>query len=269
MIIYPDTLIEEYVNGSSTVKLSEKYNIHHATIRDYLVRNGIVMRSNKDNSRRYSVNHEAFSSIDSEKAAYWLGFLYADGYVSSVNGKRVGLSLATKDEGHIVKFADFIQSNYPIGHYMASGYSNSKYSRLIIASDKMYDDLVKHGVVEHKTTILKYPTDIPDELERHFIRGYVDGDGCVTYNGNSYSMSVVSTNDFLDGCIDFFNRKGVYKHSKRENRFEECPAISLRLTGETAYLVMKLLYEESSVYLDRKYERVQSAINYFSRLYQQ
>ena len=38
------------------------------------------------------------------------------------------------------------------------------------------------GVVPSKTFKLTYPTWLNENLENHFIRGYFDGDGCVTFN---------------------------------------------------------------------------------------
>jgi HNH endonuclease len=37
-------LVEEYVNGTSTIVLGKKYGIHYSTVRERLLENGIVMR---------------------------------------------------------------------------------------------------------------------------------------------------------------------------------------------------------------------------------
>ena len=38
---------------------------------------------------RYSVNQEFFKDIDTEEKAYWLGFIYADGSISSQPLKKI------------------------------------------------------------------------------------------------------------------------------------------------------------------------------------
>ena len=43
-------------------------------------------------NRKYYFNNEYFDRIDTEEKAYWLGFLYADGYISS-NNNGFGCSL--------------------------------------------------------------------------------------------------------------------------------------------------------------------------------
>ena len=45
-------------------------------------------------------NECSFDTIDTEEKAYWLGFMYADGYISSKNN-QIGLSLAVKDIEHL------------------------------------------------------------------------------------------------------------------------------------------------------------------------
>ena len=45
---------------------------------------------------KYHINPNYFESIDNEWKAYWLGFMYADGWVGS-NGNSVGLALQRKD----------------------------------------------------------------------------------------------------------------------------------------------------------------------------
>lgn len=50
-----------------------------------------------------------FETIDTEEKAYWLGFLYADGYVSKYNQIEVALSL--EDEEHLHKLKRFVNTN--------------------------------------------------------------------------------------------------------------------------------------------------------------
>ena len=56
-----------------------------------------MKRYNFDITRRkYQVNEFFFDEIDSEEKAYWLGFIYADGYVNT-NGNKFGINLSLKD----------------------------------------------------------------------------------------------------------------------------------------------------------------------------
>ncbi|MFB6211001.1 MAG: homing endonuclease associated repeat-containing protein [Halobacteriales archaeon] len=64
----------------------------------------------------YSVNEDYFETIDTAEKAYWLGFLYGDGYTFDSDDGRVffGLELGVKDRHHLVKFKETIESKHPI-----------------------------------------------------------------------------------------------------------------------------------------------------------
>ena len=70
------------------------------------------------------INSNYFETIDTEHKAYWLGFIYADGYLSiSGKTKRMGVSLCLKDKVHLQNFSKCIESNYPIHEYeVSNGY---------------------------------------------------------------------------------------------------------------------------------------------------
>lgn len=70
-----------------------KYNVSGCLIIRILKDNSITIR--RRGGRKYRVNVNFFENIDTEEKAYWLGFLYADGYncekrhySSTVAGKR-------------------------------------------------------------------------------------------------------------------------------------------------------------------------------------
>ena len=58
--------------------------------------------------RKYNLNENFFDELN-EKSAYWLGFLYADGYVSSYENS-IGISLKSEDINHLEKFKNFLNS---------------------------------------------------------------------------------------------------------------------------------------------------------------
>lgn len=67
---------------------------------------------NKQNMCKF--NEHIFDNIDTEEKAYWLGFIFADGYISSLNAKYKNvfeLSLSIKDLNHIKKFNSFMEYN--------------------------------------------------------------------------------------------------------------------------------------------------------------
>ena len=69
--------------------------------------------------RLYTLNENFFETIDTEDKAYWLGFIYADGYItkSKTGQHNLGIKLSIKDLAHLQKFALDIKTNKPIGIY--------------------------------------------------------------------------------------------------------------------------------------------------------
>lgn len=264
-------IIEEYKNGISPYKMIEKIpelkgkrpSVIYGILKRLNVQTGkkiIVTDEQKIKRRKYTVDDNYFNVIDTEEKAYWLGFLYADGYIVSGSDK-IGISLGIADKGHLLKFKQAISSTYPINDYkVKSGYKpGALYSRILITSKQIKNDLINLGVVKNKTLILKFPTTIPNYLIRHFIRGYFDGDGSLTYGskqicGNSnYSIKFVGTKEMIEGIKRYFNLS-----IKEEQRYPDKNLNNYSLTIGGNIQVTKILdhlYENSKVFLDRKYKR--------------
>lgn len=95
--------IQLYQTGMPMLKVCSTTGIRFSTLQRHLQQRGLS-RSNKQNSRKYQVDHGYFNTIDSEEKAYWLGFLYADGYVSKrAKQKLVGCALQKSDSPHLDK----------------------------------------------------------------------------------------------------------------------------------------------------------------------
>ena len=144
-----------------------------------------------------------FETIDTEEKAYWLGFLYADGSVGSTDN-RIELGLAEKDLKQIEKFKNFIGIPNKISYR-----ATSKSYRYTFKSIPCKTDLIKQGCVPKKSLILKFPTkeQVPQDLIKHFIRGFFDGDGCISIsemNGKPHIFTVITgVSDMLQSISDF------------------------------------------------------------------
>lgn len=259
-------IIDLYNSGIGADTIGKQLNINRNKVYTVLKKFNIPRRNNKTKGRRYTHNHNYFETIDTEHKAYWLGFFYADGFVNSnkdhPNG--FGISISETDRGHLEKFKLDIEATNPINTYtQTSGYSNnSKYCRLIMTSEKTKNDLIDKGVLEHKTDILQFPTmeQVPMELIHHFIRGYFDGDGCLSYtntdtNKNYYKVKILGTDDFLDGINEFLINKNI-ANIKHYFKRKEYQAVSSMELNETQSLnLLNCLYQDATISLDRKYNR--------------
>lgn len=275
-----------YIQGKSSIEIAKIYNKTPSSIGGLLRRRNIPIRSNKQNSRKYFHNENYFETIDSEDKAYWLGFIYADGFITSkIQGEaqKLGITLAAQDKHHLEKFKECIQATNPIKTYKASISScynpNTIYSRILLSSQKLVDDIKDKGVTENKTNIIKFPTEkqVPKQLINHFIRGYLDGDGCISISHRTtrnikieFSIKILGTNDFLDGIKIFIENNTSIKINKYYLRKEYQTVKCLEFFGNKQVKnFLDLIYKNSTIYLDRKYERYIQLCNYYnSRAYQ-
>ena len=109
----------------------------------------------------YHFNENFFEKIDNELAAYWLGFLYADGcIITPQQGEQeFKLALAQQDEDALINFKADLNSTYPIREDSSRHKKNPNHQIQLIhslRSQKTVDDLKKLGCVERKSLILKF-----------------------------------------------------------------------------------------------------------------
>ncbi|MFX1377162.1 MAG: LAGLIDADG family homing endonuclease [Promethearchaeota archaeon] len=126
--------------------------------------------------RKYhpNIKLDYFEKINTKSKAYWLGFFYADGYISNIrNNKIFGIKVGIKDEKIVDKFINEIGIN-PIYKKVVDGQTKA---RIQITCDKIASDLEKHGVIKKKSNLLELPIFDNRELYLSFLLGYFDGDG--------------------------------------------------------------------------------------------
>lgn len=233
-----------------------------------MVTNLIKKYGNRDPKKLIEVDRDYFGTINTEEKAYWLGFLYADGSVTRRNsGGVVDLTLGIEDESHIVKFKNSLGYKGKI-KYRSVKLKNKTHKavRLTICSDELSSDLIKLGCIENKSLLIEFPKEsqVPINLVRHFIRGYVDGDGCLGIYNGKISFSVIGTKSFLESIknhlLNELGELGIMNvHS--DKRWNNDVTSYISKGGNYAKAILKYLYEDSSIYLDRKYKKYLEIIN--------
>ena len=240
---------KEYASSTKGIReLSKKYNIQRQVFTGWLLAKNYTIE-NKRASKSFNIHY--FDSIDTEEKAYWLGFLFADGAITQYNHSYdIELSLKIDDKEHVEKFAKALNKEYVN--------NNSTYrSRCILGSKHMFNVLTSYGCTQRKSLSLKFPNKniFKDKsLIRHFIRGYVDGDGCLSYGNKEHTracVSILGTKDFLDGIKNEFNTTSNYSNNSKNQDITKV----LSYNGKLGYAFSKYLYENSTIYLKRKYER--------------
>lgn len=233
--------------------------------------------------QKYHYNKDFFKIIDTEEKAYALGFFYADGYNSykeSENSTECVISVCQleQDIDILEKLRTAINSDYIFTESIQSTNGKKKY-KFAIYNKELAIDLHKLGAVNNKSLILKFPSNdiVPENLMRHFIRGYFDGDGCI-WSGKPKIMEFKSGKRFIHnmkftftGCISFIDplqdylikvgvvsRKTKLNFSKaKDPNNNTCNKVcTMEYSGRKQIeKLFNYLYNDSTIYGNRKYNK--------------
>ena len=215
---------------------------------------------------KYTLDDTVFETIDTEEKAYWLGFLYADGY-NHESKTCISLRLQEPDLEILEKFQKFLKTDCPIKSYERNTRIGKyrKYYELYICSPKISSDLTKLGCIQAKTYIIEFPSVsiIPPTLIRHFIRGYFDGDGCLsithrkdrTSNSKCYQFNITGKVEVIQVIQNYLcNACQITKTTIAGSN--KSFAKRIHWAGKNVVTkIMNYLYQNSTIYLKRKHDK--------------
>ena len=150
--------------------------------------------------KRKKFNEDYFEVIDTPEKAYFLGFIFADGCLIN-NPKeyryKLVIKIHNKDEDMLKRFISLLDSEVEIWRS-----KNRDISEIGFSSKKMINDLKNLGIHQNKTYTIEYPK-IDEKLEKHFLRGYFDGDGCIRINKDKRDQSKRGDLRIVGGSVKF------------------------------------------------------------------
>lgn len=205
-----------------------------------------------NNQRKYYFNENVFQNIDNKEKAYWLGFMYADGYLLS-NGYGFGITLKQSDYLHLVNFANFLQLN-ALDCIKENKQTNS--CRIQLFDKDTQSDLIKIGFNSNKSydNNCTVWNNIPNQYKKFFILGFWDGDGYVSITGEGKNQTgCVSNNDeLLKAFVEYINLNlgGNFTKVLYSDGYPR-----IRIYTNKATIFLKWLYQDYDIdkVLKRKY----------------
>lgn len=239
----------------------------------------------KNGSSKREIRHDFFKNIQTEMQAYMLGFHAADGSLDEER-KMFRLKLS-EDDAEIVNLYKIISPEART--FRSDGYESKATIRdniiktgcifgIEITSKILVTDLVNLGFGYKKTYSENNIPNIPEHLMRHFIRGYFDGDGCITFGIRkpkpielqtpkdskkiriTQSFQVDSkTISIINDMINFFKKYNInlnYNYLRRDDMHRMC--VSSKKEVEK---IFHFLYDDSNFYLKRKFDKFNYYVN--------
>lgn len=252
-ILTKELLINEYNSLNNISAISRKFNIPAKTLIIYFNKFNI----NYKKKNRYNYNKDFFKA-NNEFSFYIAGFIAADG---CINGNAIDIILSSKDSSILEKIAFHISDMKP---YVKT---TNNYQRVVFKATcpEMVKDLKRFNITSNKSLTYTPPVElINNKYISHFIRGYVDGDGCWTKNKNQIVFKLLGTKKFLKFVLDIFEVNGICCKNKtiqkRDNIY--CIEFGGNLITQKIY---NIIYKDATLYLERKRNKASQCFDLTSK----
>lgn len=247
------------IDNLSSIKIAKLLNCSKTTILKKLSKFSIKRKSiseaRKFQNRKYTKNENYFSTPNINNS-YWAGFIAADGCIGYYNNAEARLCFGcqTKDEILLNNFKNDI--NYT-GQIIRI---NKNISTLSITSNKIAKDLNKYWNITPKKSLTLKPPNLTNKEEiLSYIIGYIDGDGCISFEKNRYlRLSLIGTKEILIWINNEFSNSGcLYKQRLLLNN-----TYNLTFSGKKAEIILKTLYNHilkfNILTLERKWNKIKN-----------
>lgn len=250
-------IFDSYTLGESSESIAKRLAISPRTVCSIIKRLGGEIRPSTENKRKYAINKEFFKKIDSEEKAYALGFMYADGNIHN-RLSFFNIMLHKKDRDVLDMFNSWIY----VSENRVEQCNDERYVNFRVSSVEMVNDLIRLGCVPAKTFKLNLPYWLANDrdLFRHFVRGFLDGDGCISVQ-KSGRVRVVFTgyNQFLLQLKLAIENQCSVSIDIREVK----PKVADLVIGPQSSTrnFLHWLYDDSNVFMNRKKEKCELALS--------
>jgi hypothetical protein len=241
-----------YSKGQSIKGISNTIGISQIAITNRLNELKMPIKSISELAKEKNpVNEYWFDIIDCAEKAWALGWMATDGCVRDKGTRRgqrgVTLSLNIKDKEITESFHSFIGGTCRSNERL-------KTTSWCVYSDHLNDSLRSYGIVPRKTSGLKIVLDkIPEQYQRDFIRGCIEGDGCISESKGRWTFSFGSASlGFIEQIVELLPLHPII-HKKKDKDF-------YYIATQRVDSILRWVYLPSEVFLERKKMKAMRAL---------
>lgn len=233
-------ILEPLVNlGMTPKEITKELGTSYQNVLRKMKEFGFKLQGSGGQNRK--IHKNPFEDLENEKVLYFLGLIAADGWI----GKKNSIWLGLKDLEIIKKYAEFL------GEVTIHLPDSSHTTYRVGFGNKETAEFLKFlGITKNKSLTLKINEVI---LCPHFIRGYFDGDGYAPKIGQSAKITSGSISILTQIQIylaEFGIQTSVKLQCKNVNN-----TYALYITGKWIPSFTKFLYQDATIYLQRKKDR--------------
>lgn len=265
--------LEEQYKTRGLTSIAKDVGVSEKTLDYWFKKHGLVKRSRFESlkittARKNKVNADFFRCINTEEKAYFLGLIMADGSIDARISKHgntsyiLELALHNEDRYILEKFKSVVSTGSEVVFK-----NNTNSSRISICCTNFCENLIRSGVSVNKTSFEIIPSSVPDNLKHHFVRGFFDGDGCITTNFRERTrakLHFVSGEKMMNDLRDFFESKGLRYSEKSLHKHKIANAYELETTSlPNIAKAYDILYKDATVFLYRKKEKFDEFIRVY------
>lgn len=258
---FQEAVIKDYQTIKSIRKVSFKNKITTRQVVNILNDNKI----NHSKVRKTTLDEDYFNKYNiNSDVMYWAGFLAADGNVINNPFSRTYFAtvhLSEKDINHILKLKNCLKATSKITHCFSNGgiinqkqIKPTKTCKISFFSKKLVESLIFFNIAPAKSKIYNIPKNLYNhKFINHFIRGYLDGDGSISFKNKYLRLTFYGTKNCLNSISYIIQQNcNINPKAISKNR----TIFATEYSGKQAELVIKYLYKDCNIYLDRKYLKI-------------
>lgn len=262
-----NNILHEYYKCELTTReIQEKFKLTRRALPAIFKAHNI----NSHRKKRYTLDEKYFANVNTEEKAYWLGYLFADGFIGTEKTNNIVFSQKENDREIIDQFAKDIKYTGKLRTASPGNqaFKNSQ-SQVVInfSSPEMTQDLYRLKLTPNKISREEIPP-IKSEFLRHFIRGYFDGDGSITIGKQYYkdhvylkpALNIAGNKTFLEKITNVLPVKTSLRDS-------HTPWIKYLTCGSNTSMriLYDYLYKDASRFLKRKHDVFEKIKGYSCR----